>query len=632
MALYARLLGYLKPFWRHMTLVMLLTFVYVLANYTSYWLSASFVSHLFNEGKISSVRQAGEQEADPPDATPDGSPSVLPKQSLQLESRINKLLHAFVDSGSRRRTLRNICLVIFLAFLMKNLSAYFRRVLIYFIQLRIVVRLRAQLHRVLLRLPLSFLQKQHTGKLTSVVFNDVTAVQTALKDNFVKLINDPLQILANVVLLWIISPRLTVLSFLILPLCGYLIYSIGQSIRRRSRRVFKQVSALLTAFQESVSSIRIVKAFTAEENETRRFEEANRDYFLKEFRAKRLSFVTGPLNETIGVGIFVVLLWYGGNQVYAGTGLSAEQFLRFLVLLFALFQPIRDLSDLNNVIQTGLAAAERIFLLMDTAPEPYSPPGAADLPPFRDRIVFEGVHFSYEAGVPVLEGIDLTIGKGEMVALVGHSGAGKSTLADLIPRFYEVDRGVIRIDGVDIRGVRLQSLRDQIGMVTQETILFNDTIRMNVGYGAASCSDSGIISALKSANAWEFVKRMEHGLDTVIGERGVNLSGGQRQRLSIARAILKNTPLLILDEATSALDTQSEKLVQKAIENLMKNRTVLAIAHRLSTVIHADQIVVMAGGRIVATGRHEALLASCPEYRDIYRMQFENDDSRKAGT
>jgi subfamily B ATP-binding cassette protein MsbA len=403
-------------------------------------------------------------------------------------------------------------------------------------------------------------------------------------------------------------------------------------MRRRSRRVFKQVSVLLTAFQESVSAIRIVKAFTAEEREVQRFDNANTGYYRKELRARRLRFITAPLNETVGVGIFVVLLWYGGNQVYAGTGLNAEQFLRFLVLLFATFQPIRDFSGLNNVLQTGMAAAERIFDLMDTTPEVYDPPGACDLPPFHDHIVLDGVHLSYDEGVPVLDDINLEIRKGEMVAFVGHSGAGKSTLVDLIPRFYDVERGKVLIDGIDISQVRLQSLRSQIGIVTQETILFNDTIRINVGYGVPSCSDSEIVSALKSANAWEFVERMEQGLDTVIGERGVNLSGGQRQRLSIARAILKNTPILILDEATSSLDTQSEKLVQKAIDNLMQNRTVLAIAHRLSTVIHADKIVVMDRGRIAAVGRHEVLLDSCARYRELYQMQFDDTKGREKPT
>ena len=622
MQLYKRVLSYITHYWKHLILAIILTFVFVISNYASYWVSASFIKELFNPTQIEKPEQQQVESA-----TPSAEDLVgFGEQAQKWEEKINGFIRDIIIAENREKTLVNICLIIFLAFLIKNLSAYLRRVTIYYIQLNIVVTLRRELHQSLMRLPLTFFNRWHTGKLTSIVFNDVNAIQNVLKDTFIKLINHPIQVVVNLALLFMISWRLTIISLLIIPVSGYIIVKIGQSLRRKSRRVFQQISVVVSAFQESVSSVRIVKAFTSEDREEQRFRAANRDYFKKEFRAKRLNFLTSPLNETIGVGIFVVLLWYGGNRVYAGTGLSPESFLRYLVLMFALFQPLRQFSGLNNVIQMGLAAAERIFNLIDMPREPYEKPDAKPLPQFHRAIEMKDVDFSYNGEVKVLKNIWLSINKGEMVAFVGHSGVGKSTLVDLIPRFYEPQSGVIEIDGMNIQDVDLSSLRDQIGIVTQETILFNDTVRMNIGYGVDKCTDQDIIEAAKNANAWEFIKKMEHGLDTVIGERGINLSGGQRQRISIARAILKNTPILILDEATSSLDTQSEKLVQNAIDNLMKNRTVLAIAHRLSTVIHADKIVVMEGGRIIDIGRHEELLKKSKVYKELYRMQF-NDQS-----
>ncbi|MDZ7725850.1 MAG: ABC transporter ATP-binding protein [candidate division KSB1 bacterium] len=622
MNLYKRVFSYLFPYWKHMLLALLLTLVYVTSNYASYWISASFIKELFNPTKVESVEPKSSDETG---LTENVTDNVFKSEKGDLEKRINDWIKSVLVAPDRERTLINICFVIFMAFFVKNLSAYLRRITIFYIQLNIVIRLRQQIHETLMRLPLLFLGTRHTGKYTSVAFNDVNALQQVLKDSFIKLINHPIQLIVNIVLLFMISWRLTLISILIVPVSAFIIVKIGQSLRRKSRRVFRQISVVMSAFQESVSAVRIVKAFTSESKEQGRFESANHKYFKKEFRAKRLNFLTSPLNETLGVGIFVVLLWYGGNQVYAGTGLSAESFLRYLVMMFALFQPLREFSGLNNKLQTGMAAAERIFELIDSPKEVYDKPKAKRLNRFKQSIELKHVTFAYEPGHTVLRDIHLTINKGEMVAFVGHSGAGKSTLVDLIPRFYEIEFGEILVDGINVKEYTLNSLRDKIGMVSQETVLFNDTVRMNIGYGVNSYTDKDIIAAAKHANAWEFIKDLEHRLDTVIGERGSNLSGGQRQRLSIARAIMKNTPIMILDEATSALDTQSEKLVQSAIDNLMKNRTVLAIAHRLSTVIHADKIVVMDQGRIVAMGKHEELLKQSPVYQNLYEMQFNNE-------
>ena len=545
---------------------------------------------------------------------------------MNLYNRINRGIKKVIIRDDRRETLAVVCLVIFLSFLLKNVCFYLRRVIITFIQLNIILSIRNKLHSVMLRLPISFFEKRRTGELSSIMFNDVNAVNNVLNNSFGTLLLAPVQVLVSLIILILISWKLSLITFIVVPISGLLIIKIGQSIQRKSRRVFQQISNVFSAFHESITSIRIVKAFTGEAKEMNRFEDANKKYFRAEFRSKRLSYATSPLNETLGVCILVVLLWYGGNMVYSGTGLSGEDFIRYLVFLFTMFQPLKQLSGLNNIMQTGLAASERIFGIMDAAQEIYEKPDAIELDEFTSAIKFRDVSFRYDGDeAVVLKGIDLTIAKGQTVALVGHSGSGKTTLASLLPRFYDVTSGDITIDGADVQCFTLSSLRRQMGIVTQDTILFNDTVRANIAYGMDDATEDAIVSAAKSANAWEFIEQMESGLDAVIGEKGLKLSGGQQQRVSIARAILKNPPILILDEATSALDTESEKLVQEAIDKLMEDRTVLVIAHRLSTVIHADNIVVMDRGKIVGAGPHRELLETCPTYKHLYEIQFQDE-------
>jgi len=627
MELYLRVFKYVRPYWRPVAVGFFFTLTFVLFNSISVWVSADFVRALFD----SETAKTEETLQAPPAAQPPDSGSRQEWISGQFKhvrvyDKIKARIQSILIRDSQRDTLKIVCIVIFLSFFFKNLSAYMHRVFFYYAQLKIVIELRNELQAAMLKLPLSFYHKKHTGNLTSIIFNDVNSIQNVLNSGFVKIFLAPMQIFAYLIVLFLISWKLTLATFLILPISGFIIIKIGQSMRRKSRRVLEQISQVVMAFQESVSAIRIVKAFAAEKKEIRKFQHTNEEFFKKSFRAKRLDFLTSPLNETIGVLIFAILLWYGGMMVFRGEGINAEDFMRFLIFLFMLFQPMKELSGLNNILQSGMAAAERIFSYLDMPSEVYEKPGAKSFTFFKQSIIFDNVSFSYNPELPVLKNITLAISKGEMVAFVGHSGVGKSTLVDLIPRFYDVGSGVVAIDGVSVQDYELSSLRDKIGIVSQETILFNDTVRMNIGYGGDSYSDEEIINAAKNANAWEFIQQMDHGLDTIIGERGVTISGGQRQRISIARAILKNTPILILDEATSALDTQSEKLVQVAIDNLMQNRTVLAIAHRLSTILHADKIVVMDHGQIVDVGKHQELLQRSEVYKNLYNMQFQNVD------
>ncbi len=359
--------------------------------------------------------------------------------------------------------------------------------------------------------------------------------------------------------------------------------------------------------------------------------EGFRKLFLKKMvRQLRLKYLTSPVNEMLFVSILVFLLWYGGNLVYSNNGISAEDFIRFLLFLFMMFQPLKDFSHINNVIQNGMAAAERIFAILDTEEEEYDKPGTIEMSGLSHKIEYRNVGFRYDGdGKDVLHNVDLTIQKGETVAFVGPSGAGKTTLVNILPRFYELNSGNIYVDGTDFHNFSMQSLRRNIGVVTQDTFLFNDTVRANIAYGKETVSDEEVIHAAKVANAWEFIEKMPDGLDTQVGERGARISGGQKQRLSIARAILKNPHILILDEATSALDTESEQLVQEAIDRLLHSRPVLVIAHRLSTIQNADKIVVMQDGEIESIGAHQELLKTSPVYKNLHDKQLINGQSQE---
>lgn len=632
MHLYKKIMSYVLPFWKMVLLAVLLTMAYVLFNNISVWISVDFVKELFDPHQETVLSRLPAQvmpgasgEADG-EAQEKGPERPAKKQSRNLYHDINTAIKKVIIQEDKYDTLKIVCLVIFLSFLLKNITYYYRRVVINLIELRLIVNIRNRLHAVIMRLPLGYFDRHHTGNLTSIVFNDVKSIRQVLHESFGNMLLTPIQITVNLGILILISWRLSLITFTIIPISGFLIIQIGRSIRRKSRRVLRRVSDVLSLFQEAVSAIPVVKAFTAENLEINQFESANWRYYRAQVRRNQLTFATSPLNETLGVLILIVLLWVGGRMVYAERGLEAEDFIRYLVFLFTTFQPLREFSKLNNTLQKGLAAAERIFNVIDEEQEVYDKPEACQLKQFQKAIELDHVTFRYTPEDPqVLKNINLSIRKGQTVAFVGHSGAGKSTLVNLIPRFYDVESGRILLDGVDIRDYRLVDLRKQIGIVSQDTMLFNDTVRANIAYGMEDVSDERIKEAARAANAWEFIKDLDHGLDNIIGERGVTLSGGQKQRLSIARAILKNPPILVLDEATSALDTQSERLVQEAIETLMKNRTVLVIAHRLSTVIHADQIVVMKHGEISGVGHHRHLLKTCPLYKVLYEMQFRDE-------
>tara|TARA_Y100001001_G_scaffold163347_1_gene192117 strand:+ start:113 stop:1768 length:1656 start_codon:yes stop_codon:yes gene_type:complete len=546
------------------------------------------------------------------------------KPALTMNETLKYWTNILILRETPAESLKVLCITLLGVFFTKNIFLYIKNILLRIVELKLVKDIRDRLYQHIQTLSLGYFHKKKTGSITSIIMNDVGQFQSAVGVVFQRLFVEPINILTFITLLFIISWKLAIIAIVILPLAGITIVTIGRSIRRKSRRTQTKIAEIMQILTETLSSIRIVKAFVNEKEEVKKFTGESQNYFNLLLQRARLDLISGPVTESFGVIIGVVLLWYGGMEVLSNEGLSAEDFIRFIVILFSILGPIKQMSNVNIKIQMGAASAERIFGLLDTPPEIVEKADAVDLGEFRQSIEFDRVHFEYNDGDErVLDEVSFTINKGEVVAMVGPSGSGKSTIADLIPRFYDVSRGTIRIDGHDIRETTLASIRGNMGIVTQEVILFNDTIRNNIAYGQPNVSEEAIRQAADAANATTFIEETTHEFDTLIGERGVNLSGGQKQRLAIARALLKNPPILILDEATSALDTESEKMVQRAIEVLIKDRTALVIAHRLSTVQNADKIIVLEKGEIIEVGSHADLYNKGGLYRRLYDIQFE---------
>ncbi len=607
-SVYRRMGRLLLRFWPYIIISSLSAIIFVLLNSTSMWLVASLINNVLQD--FDKIVQSQIEWANKTALTP----------NEQLKYWTNVLILRETPSES----LKVLCMTLLAVFFTKNIFLYMKNILLRVVELKLVKDIRDRLYKHIQTLSLGYFHKKQTGSITSIVMNDVEQLQVALAVVFQRLFVEPINILTFVTLLFIISWKLALIAIVIIPLAGIAIISIGRSIRRKSRRTQSKIAEIMQILTETLSSIRIVKAFVNEKEEVKKFTGESQHYFKLLLKRARLDLISAPVTESFGVIIGVVLLWYGGMEVLSNQGVSAEDFIRFIVILFSILGPIKQMSNVNLRIQVGAASAERIFELLDTPPEIVEKADAVDLGEFKKAIEFDLVHFEYNDGDElVLDELSFTINKGEVVAMVGPSGSGKSTIADLIPRFYDVSTGVIRIDGHDLRDATLASIRGQMGIVTQEVILFNDTIRNNIAYAQPNVSDEAIRKAAEAANALEFIEQTPSGFDTLIGERGVNLSGGQKQRLAIARALLKNPPILILDEATSALDTESEKKVQKAIETLMKDRTALVIAHRLSTVQNADKIVVIEQGRVVETGTHSELYEKGGLYRRLYDIQFD---------
>jgi subfamily B ATP-binding cassette protein MsbA len=489
-------------------------------------------------------------------------------------------------------------------------------------------RLRNELFQHLQRQPHAFYDGQATGALMSRMNYDVNLLQNSVAYVVTSFFKDTFTVIGLLGVIFYREWRLAILATAVLPLTALIIVRIGRRIRRLSTATQVSAAELQTLLQENFTGHRIVKAFVREDFEQNRFARLNERFLRLRLKQAIARGISSPLMDLLGSVAMAAIIFYGGYNVIKGTS-TPGTFFSFLAALLMLYSPLKSLSGVHNTIQEGLAAAHRIFGLLDLEPAIKDRPDARELPPLTRDIAYDRVTFAYDDR-PVLEDINLTVRKGEMVALVGPSGAGKSTLLNLLPRFYEVSQGTVLIDGMDIRDATLTSLRFQIGVVTQQTILFNNSVRFNVAYGRPEATEDEIIDALKAANAFDYAMALPLGLDTVVGEKGVRLSGGEQQRLAIARALLKDPPILILDEATSSLDSEAERMVQQALDRLIVGRTTLVIAHRLSTVRNADRIVVMEAGRIVEIGTHAELLRKGGLYQRLYEMQFAGEEDEDA--
>ena len=602
-----RLFRFVLAHWPFLFLSTLAAFFFVIFNSASIWITATMINNIlidFNEMLVENQRLSSLSE-------------------LTMNDRLKLFSNSLLLKDTAISTVSAVCVALIVVFSAKNISLYIKNITLSIVQYRLIRDLRNKLYSHFHYLSLSYFNKNKSGELTAVLVNDIDNMRNSLSIMFQKLLVEPINIIILMSLLFIVSTKLALIALLIIPVSGIIIFGISHSIRRRSARSQAQLAGMTSMIAETIGSMRIVKAFATKGFEINRFAKETQKYYKLMLRRDRLRFVSSPVSETFGATIAALLLWVGARDVLVIESISSEDFLRFILLLFSLFQPLKNLTNVVNELQNGLASADRVFTIMDIKSDIQDVDNALEVNDLKNTLSFESVSFSYgDEKDKVLNNINFQINKGEILALVGPSGAGKSTLVDLIPRFYDTLSGSIKIDGKDIKKLKINSLRSLMGIVTQETFLFDDSVKANIAYGVENISDDKIKDAAIAANAHEFIKELPDGYNTIIGERGVSLSGGQKQRIAIARAIVKNPPILILDEATSSLDSESEKHVQSAIENLMSERTVFVIAHRLSTVHNANKILVLENGQIVQEGKHDELVNIDGLYKQLHKMQF----------
>ena len=537
-----------------------------------------------------------------------------------LESHLNFYITQWIAQYGPQKVLLSILLVATVFFLLKNLSRYLGAISLTYIKNGVEKDLRNAIHQKILTLPPAYFSEKRKGDLIARLTTDVLEIQWALLSSIQRMIQDPLMILSTLVLLIVLSPKLTLFVTILIPITGFVITTVGNSLKRPSAKAKAEAGKLLAHVEEHIGGLPIIQSYVAEKRIHRSFEETNQRHFQFMNQTLFRRELSSPISEVLGSLVIIAIVWFGSNLILHSNTLQPEIFITYIVLFYQIINPAKSISTAVYDIKRGQASADRIISVLDT-PNPLADlPDALPKASFDQTIELKNVSFRYQEKW-VLQGINLQIQKGKTIALVGQSGSGKTTLANLINRFYDVSEGVIEMDGTDLRKFRIHDLRRLIGYISQDPILFNDTIRNNLLLGNEFASESDLAEAARIANAHDFIMATEKGYDTLIGDRGMKLSGGQRQRLTIARAVLKNPPILVLDEATSSLDSESERLVQDALEKVMAHRTSIVIAHRLSTIQHADEIVVLREGRIIEQGTHQSLLERGGEYSKLVELQ-----------
>jgi len=598
-----QLISYAKPYWAIIIVAIISSIFYGIFNVASLWIIGTLIGTLFGSATQSTIGLSG------------------------INHKISLFFDNLILNQNPIEQLKMVCICLFAAFIFKNIFFYINWVTLSFVQLNMVKDLRNKFYESIQNSPVSFFDTNKTGDILSIILNDINWIKQAFAQSFQTFFHEFINIFILSYMLFSISPSLTGITCLMFPLSGYLIIKISQSIKRKTKRASIQIGDLASHVEEKIVGIKVVKAFNMKFKEIKSFIKRNYKFYQLEYNQQKLLGLSTPINDIIGISLAICLLWYGGTQVLSNTTyLTSDNFMRYIIFLFAMLQPTRKLGTSFGSLQMGLASSERVFKLINRKILNNNM-SSIDIEKFNDCIHFKNLSFKYDSSSGnILNKINIKINKGEKVALVGKSGSGKTTFSNLLLKFYKTNRGELFIDGIDYIDVNTISLRKLIGIVTQEPILFNGTIKENICYGNKSIDEKFIFEATKTACIDQFIKSLELGYNTQIGERGTMLSGGQKQRLSIARAVLNNPSILIFDEATSSLDSESEKKVQNAIDNLVKDRTVIMIAHRLTTIKNADKIIVFNNGNIVESGNHDELISKDSYYKKLYNIQSDKND------
>ncbi len=625
MNFYKRTFLILRSYWKQLAVASFSAALHAIFSGMLVWIAGPLMMTLFQVENLPlfETRTENVQKVSPSDNS-----VTIDEQLASMADNIRETMKSwvndFVEADDRQDMLIKFCWLILIIVLAKNIFLYVQGFFMAFVQQSVIRKFRNELFAKYQRLSLDYFHRRRTGQIISRVTNDVVVLNESIDIGFNRLVTDLLMAGVLFSFLIILSWKLTLLAMVVLPIVFGFIWFVGNKLRKYSERSQEKMADVNSVLEESITNMRVVKAFAMEKFELKKFFAATKDYFRSLLRMTRIRHLASPINDMLATAAGVMILLYAGRQIISGSGeIDAGDFMTFIFAMFTMIRPVKSLTQIHVKLQEGLAAAERIFEVIDADEKIVDRPDSKTMTKFNHSISYEAVSFSYNETEQVLDNVSFTVNSGEVVAVVGPSGAGKSTLLDLLPRFYQPQSGIISIDGIDIRQIKLASLRNLMGIVTQETLLFNDTIANNIAYGLEDIGRQEIIEAAKMANAHQFIEEFAKGYESEVGNRGVMLSGGQRQRLAIARALLKNPQILIFDEATSALDTESELLVQQAIDRLMSGRTVLVIAHRLSTIKHADRIIVIDDGRIVESGNHSDLLSNDGLYNRLYSLQFQ---------